>query len=108
LSEMTMIILISALGFAGSALVAYSGGLLTGETGSYQLSFDSVGGVVAGFLVCMFAGPFITVEQSIAYWRDGLISGRGVSFALLVSLAWSFCSGILIVQFLAYAGIIAV
>lgn len=105
---MTMIILISALGFAGSALVAYSGGLLTGETGSYQLSLDSVGSVLAGFVVCMFAGPFITVEQSISYWRDGLISGKAISFAILVSMVWSFCSGILIVQLLAYMGLVAV
>ncbi len=107
-SQMAMILFISALGFVGSALVAYSGGLLTGSNGSYQLSFHSLPSVALGFLICMFAGPFITAEQGLAYWREGLFSSKALSFAVCVSLVWSFCSGILIVQFLAYMGFLTV
>jgi len=107
-SQLAMILFIAALGFVGSALAAFSSGLLTGRSGSYQVSFESVTSVLLGFVICMFAGPFITAEHSLSYWREGNLSNSGFTFAVGVCIVWSFCSGILFMLLLANMGFLVV
>ncbi len=105
---MTMILFVSAIGFVGSAVIAYSGGLLTGTSGGYQLSFHSLSAIIVGFFVCMFAGPFITAQHGLTYWRDGFISAKELCFAFSVSLVWSFCAGVVFVILMAQLGFVAI
>lgn len=101
-----LIFFIVAFGFVTGALVNYCGGLLNAEGRGFQISFDSASQIVAGFFICMFAGPYLTMEQGLAFWRNGRLSGGVFCFAALISLLWSFCSGIFVVQLLMVLGLV--
>lgn len=98
---------IVAFGFVTGALVNYLGGFLNEDGGSFRISFDTAPQILAGLFICMFAGPYLTIEKGVSFWRDGRLSNSIFCVAALISLLWSFCCGIFVVQMLWVLGLIS-
>lgn len=107
-SQMSLAIFVVAAGFITSAMASYGAAMLGGKDGSFRVSFQTLASIIWGFFVCLFAGPYLTLETSMEFWRKGLLSGQVFTIAVVVTMVWSFCTGVFVIQLLAYSGIIAV
>ena len=108
MNELSLIVFVVAFGFVTSALVTFLCNLIGGHEKGFQISFDSKGQIVAGFALCMFAGPYLTMKNTLCFWREGLLSYGILTMAFLVCLLWSFFSGVLVTQLLVAWGLIGV
>lgn len=97
---------IIAFGFVTGALVNYAGGMSAEEDSGFRIRFETPGQVVASFFICMLAGPYLTLEKGLVFWRNGRLSNGIFCAAALISLMWSFCSGIFIIQVLVLSGLV--
>ena len=101
----SQILFVIAFGFVSSALIAMFFGIFTGG-GSFRISFRSISSVVSSFLICMFAGPYLALENGMRHWVSGNISTGLMLGAFVVAAVWSFCAGVFVVQLLAVLGIV--
>jgi hypothetical protein len=76
--------------------------------GALLLQFDTVGHSVWSSVICTLAGPYILFVNAIRFWLRQVLSFAGLTICASVSLLWSFCSGVLIVETLIAAGIIQI
>lgn len=97
---------IIAFGFVTGALVNYAGGISAEEGTGFRIRFETPAQVVSSFFICMLAGPYLTLEKSLSFWRQGQLSSGVFCAAAMVSLMWSFCSGIFIIQLLVLSGLV--
>ncbi len=100
------IFFIVAFGFVTGALVNYAGGMFSDGEGGFKIRLETPGHIVGSFFVCMLAGPYLTAEKSLSFWKQGRLSNTLFCTATLISLMWSFCSGIFIIQMLVLLGLI--
>lgn len=50
------------------------------------------------FVLAAFAGPRLLLANGFASWRDGSVSLPLYGVIALVSVGWSMCSGVLVLQ----------
>ena len=99
------IIFVMAFGFVASALTNRACALWSGH-GSFRVSFASTTSILTSFVLCMFAGPYLALENGFRHWLSGKISINWLMFAIFIGSIWSFCAGIFVIQFLAVLGVV--
>lgn len=62
------------------------------------LYFHSPGTIFWSMFVCVFAGPYLVVSQSLRFWKAGHVPFAVLAFCGLISLIWSFCSGVFVIE----------
>lgn len=105
MESVVQVLFVTGFGFVASAVTSLLCGLLSGG-GSFRLSFQTTGAVLTSFFICMFAGPYLAVENGVRHWISGSISAGLFLMAVLVAAIWSFCAGIFVIQVLAGLGVI--
>ena len=86
-------------GFVCSAVLGSFWQLFKAEPVGFSVEYSSLFAGFSGVLFCVFAGPFIIVRNSIRGRRiEGRPMGWVVAASGLASL-WSFCTGLVILQF---------
>ncbi len=62
------------------------------------MRFDSPVAVTWSMFICVFAGPYLVLSQGLRFWRMRILPGSALALCSLVSVVWSFCSGVFIVE----------
>ncbi len=65
---------------------------------AFHARFDTFASALWSLALCTFAGPWILVNAALGTWRMGRLPVALVAVAALVSVVWSFCSGVVLVQ----------
>ncbi|PCI03403.1 MAG: hypothetical protein COB78_10620 [Hyphomicrobiales bacterium] len=95
-----------ASGFIVAGLVSAMHQTISGTNAQFRLSFSGPLVAIWSLFVCLFAGPYIVIKSAGVYWINGALSGAIMASCALLSMFWSFCSGIFVVQTLYIAGVI--
>ena len=107
MNEATIVGFLVAFGFVVAAIIftirQWISGLHGDESGKFWLQVT-----VWNVVYCMFAGPYMLVSRLLKVHRSREIGITLVASGLLLAVLWSFCSGILVVQALAAAGIVTI
>ena len=108
MTELTLTFFVIAFGFVTAAMIAISSSLFFGRVGRMVLSFE---GTFSKLLSCLFfslTGPYLLMSSGYSLWRKGSISKFLTATVVLITIFWSFCLGILIIQGLLTGGILAI
>lgn len=105
-THLALALFVILAGFVTSAMTSYGVALLEGREGGYRLSFETISSILWGFIICLVAGPFLTMEASLEFWRKGLLSLPVFSAAVAITMLWSFCTGVFVIQLLVLTGLI--
>lgn len=62
------------------------------------LYFDTPGAIGWSMIVCVFAGPWLVLSQGIWFWKHDVLPTPVLGICGLLSLIWSFCSGVFIFE----------
>lgn len=101
-----ILLFILASGFIAAGFVAAMHHTVSGTSASLRLSFAGPLVAIWSLFVCLFAGPYIMIKSAGIYWSKGALSGTIMASCALLSMFWSFCSGIFVVQTLYIVGLI--
>lgn len=99
-------IFVIVMGFVTAAVIATASAIFQNSDGSLNLSLDTPLEAVKGFVLCMFAGPYILAKNSALMWVSNRIELGTFSFCVLISCLWSFCLGIVTIQLFTGLGIL--
>lgn len=97
--ELLLVGYIIITGFVCSAVLGSFWQLFKAEPVGFAVTYTSWIAGFTGVIFCVFAGPFIIVRNSI---RGRKIEGRPVGWVVAASgiaSLWSFCTGLVILQF---------
>jgi len=97
--ELLLVGYIIITGFVCSAVLGSFWQLFKAEPVGFSVTYTSWVAGFAGVIFCVFAGPFIIVRNSI---RGRKIEGRPLGWVVAASgiaSLWSFCTGLVILQF---------
>jgi hypothetical protein len=89
----------AATGFVSAGLLASFYQLMTTEPPRFRVAETSIVAGTLSVILCMFAGPFMLMR--VALFNHGALlqsAGSRVVAGLLAS-GWSFCSGVVVLQF---------
>jgi len=109
-SQLSIVLFVLASGFVTAALLNAIHQMLPGtETEMGQnalvLHFDSPSSIAWSAIICVFAGPYLVLSQGIYFWKRSYLPLGGLLFCGLVSVLWSFCSGVVVMESLIALGI---
>ena len=93
-------------GYSAAGVVASVHGLFDGGRIRFVAVFGSFGDAVWSVLLSALGGPYIVAGSALRSWRRRGISTTALAAAGLLCAVWSFCSGVLLLQMLALAGIV--
>lgn len=108
MSDWTIWLFAAASGFAAAGFLGALHQCLTGSRPVFRVSLRSPVHLVWGFFVCMFAGPQIVTAGALRRWRQKQLPVTVLLLAVMLSLVWSLCAGIVVAQFWLLTGMIAV
>jgi len=103
-----ILIFVVAAGFTLAGLVSAVHASGSGNQAEFRISFENPLAVGWSVFLCMFAGPYIVLKNATRYWVQGLLPISILAFCSLLAGVWSFCSGIFVVEFLRFSGLITV
>ncbi len=103
-----IIAMVIASGFVTAAMLGSLAAAVGGDDRSFRITLETPSKTLATFVFCMFAGPYLIVGNALNFWKQGYIPASILAFCGFISIVWSFCSGILVLQLLSLSGIIAV
>ena len=103
-----IIAMVIASGFVTAAMLGSLVAAIDGDDRGIRITTETPAKAAATFVFCMFAGPYLVASKSLKFWRDGYIPGSILAFCGFISVLWSFCSGILVLQLLSLSGVVAV
>lgn len=108
MENMPLVLFIIAMGFISSAILSCAVQSATRSSVALSLPDGQPKLLILIFVYCMFAGPYLVLSNTLkALTQHGLpyyMLGGG----FIISLIWSMCSGVLIVQLLLILGVVAV
>ena len=107
MNELLLILFAIGFGFVAAAIFTFSLVIASESGKGFRISLESRWQIATGFVLCMFAGPFLTMKNSFSFWRQGLLSNQIFMVATLLSVLWSFFSGVLITEFLVFSGMVS-
>lgn len=93
-------------GFVTAGFIATASAIYQNSDGSIQLSMETPVQAVTGFLLCMFVGPYVILKNGLFLWSEEKLSFSLLGLCLIISLAWSFCIGIVSIQTLVGLGLV--
>jgi len=97
---------IIGLGFVAAAFLYCADYAIRGKPAYLVLSSPNMLHVMGNFVFCMFAGPYVVAERGLEFWRSGRVPFGILIVCGIISLMWSFCSGVFVAQLLTGLGII--
>ncbi len=95
-----------AVGFVSAGLSASLHQLLTGEPLAFACARARGAGVLAGILLRVAAGPAILMRNALKGARAGR-PAHWLALSTVIASLWSFFSGVLMLELLLRAGLIA-
>lgn len=98
-------VFVVVFGFVTAGFVATASAIYQNSDGSIQFSMNTPVQAITGFVICMFVGPYVIAKNSLFLWAEEKLSFSLLGLCLLVSLAWSFCIGIVSIQTLVGLGL---
>lgn len=101
-----ILLFILASGFIAAGFISAMHHTVSGTNAQFRLSFAGPLVAVWSLFVCLFAGPYIVIKSAAIYWSKGALSGTLMASCALLSVFWSFCSGVFVVQTLHIVGVI--
>ena len=93
-------------GFVTAGFIATASSIYQNSDGSIQLSMDTPFRALTGFVLCMFVGPYVIAKNGLFLWSEEKLSFSLLGLCLIISMAWSFCIGIVSIQTLVGLGLI--
>ncbi len=87
-----------ACGFTAAGLVTSLYQMTHSVNAGFRAIFDTPAQALWSLALCAFAGPWIMLSAALHVWRGGRLPVAWVGVAAAISAAWSFCSGVVIVQ----------
>lgn len=72
-----------------------------------MLKFGSTLEILWSIVMCFLAGPYLVLIQSYRFWKANIIASSVFTICIFISVIWSFCSGIFVVEAGLLIGIIA-
>ncbi len=103
-----ILLFVGASGFTLSGLLYALHASATHDQPGFRLSFRNPAATGWSVILCLLAGPYIIISNALRYWREGLLPGSILAFCTALSVLWSFCSGVFVVQALHLTGLITV
>ncbi len=102
-NQLIMMLLVLASGFVAAGLLnafhRYAVWVDTDEPERPMvLYFDTLPATLWSILICTFAGPYLVLANGIYFWRLNVLPPYGLAVCGILSLVWSFCSGVFIVE----------
>ncbi|MFZ1814240.1 MAG: hypothetical protein WBO55_05725 [Rhizobiaceae bacterium] len=97
-----------ASGLTAAGILAEVHRLLSNESPTFRLAQGSPVSILCSVLLCMFAGPWLTLNLAWVHGWKGDAPLPLLAVAGLVSLVWSFCSGAFVIQLAALVGLLQV
>jgi hypothetical protein len=92
-----------ACGIAAAGLVSSLHQAVAGEAAGFRVPAGSPFAAVWALLLSLFAGPFFVISIALpAGMATRRFALRGTAAAIL-ALAWSFCSGVVVIQLMLWA-----
>lgn len=70
------------------------------------LYFDTPANIGWSMFVCVFAGPWLVLSQGIWFWKQDVLPLAALAMCGLLSVIWSFCSGVFIFEVLMSFGVV--
>jgi hypothetical protein len=95
-----------ACGFTAAGLVTALYQATHASNAGFRALFGSPSQTLWSLALCTFAGPWIMLSAALHVWRGGRLPVAWVGVAAALSAAWSFCSGVVIVQAMLLAGML--
>ncbi|MEP2944013.1 MAG: hypothetical protein ABJM86_05565 [Hyphomicrobiales bacterium] len=98
-TELLITMYIVCAGFASAGLLGSFVQLWKTEPVGFSINYDSFINGLVGVFVCIFAGPFIIMRNTL---RGRRIEGRPLGWVIMASgiaSLWSFCTGLVIMHF---------
>lgn len=105
---MGLIFFIIAIGFVSAALLSNLVQLKTDDPNDFYLPVNNGPRMVLVFIICMFSGPYLVIRNAIVFANNFGMPPYVLGCCFGVSILWSLCSGILIVQTLTLIGVIGI
>lgn len=99
-------VFVIVLGFVTAAVIATASAAYQNSDGSIELSMGTTMGLIKGFLLCMFVGPYIITKNSMILFVQNKIGFAIFGICILIAVAWSFCLGIVSIQTLVGIGLV--
>lgn len=87
-----------ACGFTAAGLVTALYQMTHSAHAGFRALFGTPAQAFWSLALCTFAGPWIMLSAALHVWRGGKLPVAWVGVAAAISAAWSFCSGVVIVQ----------
>ena len=108
---MALVLFVIACGFVSAGLLNAIHLMIQGPQeelppNGMVLYFDTPGAIAWSMFICMFAGPYLVISHGLKLWTAGHLPSPVVGFCCLISLVWSFCSGVFIVEVIHAAGFV--
>ncbi|MBL1405647.1 MAG: hypothetical protein COC00_006640 [Rhizobiales bacterium] len=72
-----------------------------------MLKFGTTIEIIWSVVMCFLAGPYLVLIQSYRFWKTNIIPSAVFTICIFISIIWSFCSGIFVVEAGVLIGIIA-
>lgn len=87
-----------ACGYTAAGLMVSAWRVGHAQTLRFRARFDGISNAFWSLALCIFGGPYIILDAVFSSWRRGSASGELVAGTVFVSVLWSFCSGVVLVQ----------
>jgi hypothetical protein len=71
------------------------------------LHFDSPANIAWAVVMCVFAGPYLVAKNGLHFWKIDVLPLSALMLCGFISLIWSFCSGVFIVESALALGIVS-
>ncbi|MFK5979369.1 MAG: hypothetical protein QM488_10830 [Rhizobiaceae bacterium] len=106
MQSLGILLFILASGFITAGFISAMHQTVSGSKAGFRVSFSGPLVALWSLFVCLFAGPYIVIKSAGVFWSKGALSGAVMASCALLSMFWSFCSGIFVVQTLYIVGLI--
>jgi len=111
-SQLGIVLFVLAAGFVAAGLLNALHCSLQNEEETEEgellvLHFDSPANIAWAVIMCVFAGPYLVIKNGFHFWKIQVLPLSALVLCGAISLIWSFCSGVFIVEAALGLGIVA-
>ena len=97
-----------ACGFTASGLLAGIHRAATASAPSFRLYLHSPLAIAWSLAICMFGGPYLVISQGWHFFANGNLRASALGLLAGLSVIWSFCSGVFVVELLMLLNVIQI
>jgi len=108
MENMPLVLFITATGFITAAILSCAVQSANREAVTLSMPVNVPLKIVLLFIYCMFAGPYLVLSNTLKILNEREVPLYMLGVGFIITLIWSMCSGIFIVQLLLVLGVVAV